>query len=116
VNGTEWLVVTKLDVLDGLEEIPVCVGYEINGKSVDTMPADVRGLDSIKPVYTRHKGWKDSTEGITEFDKLPQPAQDYLRFLERESGARIGMVSTGPDREQTMLLPDFAKALQELEA
>jgi adenylosuccinate synthase len=116
VNGTEWLVVTKLDVLDGLEEIPVCVGYEIDGKAVDTMPADVRGMESIKPVYVKRKGWKDSTEGITEFDKLPQPAQDYLRFLEAESGARIGMVSTGPDREQTMLLPEFAEALGKLEA
>jgi adenylosuccinate synthase len=61
------------------------------------------------------KGWKDSTEGITEFDKLPQEAQEYLRFLEQESGARIGMVSTGPDREQTMLLPGFAKALDEMQ-
>jgi adenylosuccinate synthase len=116
VNGTEWLVVTKMDVLDGLEEIPVCTGYEINGKKVDTMPADIRGLDSIKPVYVKHKGWKDSTEGITEFDKLPKPAQDYLRFLEKESGAKIGMVSTGPDREQTMLLPEFAEALKGMEA
>jgi adenylosuccinate synthase len=80
------------------------------------MPADVRGMESIKPVYVKRKGWKDSTEGITEFDKLPQPAQDYLRFLEAESGARIGMVSTGPDREQTMLLPEFAEALGKLEA
>ena len=79
------------------------------------MPADVRGLESIKPIYTTLPGWKDSTEGITEFDKLPQPAQEYLRFLEQESGARIGMVSTGPDREQTMLLPEFAKALDAME-
>jgi adenylosuccinate synthase len=111
INGTEWLVVTKLDVLDELDEIPVCVGYKINGKPVDTMPADVRGLESIEGVYTKLKGWKQSTEGITEFDKLPKLAQEYLRFQEKESGARIGMVSTGPDREQTMLLPDFAAAL-----
>ena len=116
VNGTEWLVVTKLDVLDGLEEIPVCVGYEIDGKKVDTMPADVRGLESIKPIYIKKAGWKDSTEGITEFGKLPRSAQDYLHFLEQESGAKIGMVSTGPDREQTMSLPEFTAALESMEA
>src|ERR1700761_5130814 len=116
INGTEWLVVTKLDVLDALDEIPVCTGYKIDGKLIDTMPADVRGLESIECVYTKLKGWKESTEGITEFDKLPKIAQDYLRFLEKESGAKIGMVSTGPDRDQTMLLPEFAAALNELHA
>jgi adenylosuccinate synthase len=116
INGTEWLVVTKLDVLDELDEIPVCVGYKINGKLIDTMPADVRGLEAIECVYTRLKGWKQSTEGITEFEKLPKLAQEYLRFQEKESGAKIGMVSTGPDREQTMLLPEFATALDELHA
>jgi adenylosuccinate synthase len=116
VNGAEWLVVTKLDVLDELEEIPVCVGYEIEGRVSDEIPADVQGLEQIKPVYTRLKGWRASTEGITEFDKLPQEAREYLRFQERESGAKIGMVSTGPDRGQTMLLPEFAAALDSIHA
>jgi adenylosuccinate synthase len=116
VNGAEWLVITKLDVLDELEEIPICVGYEIAGKVTDEIPADVHGIEEIKPVYTKMKGWRASTEGITEFDKLPQAAKDYLRFQERESGARIGMVSTGPDREQTMLLPEFAAALDSIHA
>jgi adenylosuccinate synthase len=111
VNGAEWLVVTKLDVLDELAEIPVCIGYEIGGKVTDEIPADVQGLESITPRYTALKGWRQSTEGITEFDKLPQAARDYLRFQERESGARIGMVSTGPDREQIILLPEFDQAL-----
>jgi adenylosuccinate synthase len=62
------------------------------------------------------KGWRSSTEGITEFDKLPPAAREYLRFQERESGAKIGMVSTGPDRNQTMLLPEFAAALQRIRA
>src|SRR5215472_3214212 len=114
VNGAEWLVVTKMDVLDELEEIPVCIGYEINGKVTDEIPADVYGLESIKPKYTKLKGWRSSTEGITEFEKLPTAAREYLRFQERESGAHIGMVSTGPDREQTMILPEFAAALNEL--
>jgi adenylosuccinate synthase len=116
VNGAEWLVVTKMDVLDELEEIPVCVGYQLDGKVSDEIPADVQGLDRVKPVYTTLKGWRASTEGITEFDQLPRPAQDYLRFQERESGAKIGMVSTGPDREQTMVLPEFAAALDEIHA
>jgi len=112
INGTEWLVVTKMDVMDECAEIPVCTGYKINGKVTDVIPADMRGFESIQPIYTTLKGWNTSTEGITEFDKLPQLAQDYLRFVERETGAKIGMVSTGPDRDQTMTLPDFEVALK----
>jgi adenylosuccinate synthase len=116
VNGAEWLVVTKMDVLDQLEEIPICVGYQVDGKVSDEIPADVQGLERVKPVYTKVKGWKASTEGITEFDKLPKAAQEYLRFQERESGAKIAMVSTGPDRDQTMILPEFAEALNQIHA
>ena len=112
INGTQFLVVTKMDVLDESVEIPVCTGYKIDGKLTDTIPADMRGFESIHPVYTKLKGWNSSTEGITEFDKLPKLAQEYLRFLERESGAKIGMVSTGPDRKQTMTLPEFEEALK----
>jgi adenylosuccinate synthase len=111
VNSAEWLVVTKLDVLDEIEEIPVCIGYEIDGKVSDEIPADVRGLEAIKPVYTTLKGWRQSTAGIAEYDKLPQAARDYLAFQERESGAKIGMISTGPDRDHTIVLPEFAAAL-----
>jgi adenylosuccinate synthase len=114
INGTEWLVVTKLDVLDEIAEIPVCTGYRVDGKLVDAIPADVRGLESIKPIYTTLPGWQQSTEGIADFDQLPSAAKDYLRYLERESGARIGMVSTGPDRDQTLFLPDFVRALDQL--
>jgi adenylosuccinate synthase len=116
INGTEWQVVTKLDVLDHLAEIPVCIGYDINGKVTDVVPADVRGLESIKPVYTLLKGWQQPTDGITTFEELPEAAQEYLRFQERESGAKIGMVSTGPDRDQTMVLPEFQAALEQLNA
>jgi adenylosuccinate synthase len=116
VNGAEWMVITKMDVMDQLADIPVCIGYEIDGKVTDEIPADVQGLESIKPRYTKLKGWQESTEGITDFEKLPQAAKEYLRFQERESGARIGMVSTGPDRDQTMVLPEFAEALDSLNA
>jgi adenylosuccinate synthase len=92
--------------------IPVCTGYKVNGKLTDTIPADMRGFEAIHPVYTTLKGWNASTEGITEFDKLPKLAQEYLHFLERESGAKIGMVSTGPERDQTMTLAAFEAALK----
>jgi adenylosuccinate synthase len=114
INGTEWLVVTKLDVLDTFAEIPVCTGYRVNGKDTDAIPADVSGLESVEAVYTSLPGWSESTEGVRSFDDLPRAAQDYLRFLERESGARIGMVSTGPDRDQTIYLPEFEKALKDV--
>jgi adenylosuccinate synthase len=114
VNSTEWLVVTKLDVLDELDEIPICIGYEIDGKISDEIPADVRGLEAIKPRYTTLKGWRQSTEGIAEYDRLPQAARDYLAFQERESGAKIGMISTGPDRDHTIVLPEFAAALERI--
>ncbi len=114
VNGTEWLVVTKLDVLDELAEIPVCTGYKIAGKAIDFVPADVRGLESIQTVYRTFPGWRESTEGVCDFDRLPAAAQNYLRFLESESGAKIGMVSTGPDRDQTLFLPEFSTALEVL--
>ena len=77
------------------------------------MPADVQGLESIVPQYTTLKGWQQSTEGIGSFEELPKAAQEYLRFQERESGAKIGMVSTGPERDQAMLMPEFDAMLAE---
>ena len=111
INSTEWLVVTKMDVMDECPEIPVCVGYKIDGKVTDVIPADVRGFKSIEPVYTTLPGWMASTEGITEYDQLPEKAREYLEFVARESGARIGMISTGPDRVQTMVQPGFYEAI-----
>jgi adenylosuccinate synthase len=107
INGVNWWVVTKLDVLDELDEIPVCVGYKINGKKVDSIPALATGFDQVECVYTKMPGWKKSTVDAAGFDQLPKKAQEYLRFIEGESGAAIGMVSTGPDRDQTMMLPQF---------
>ena len=111
INGTDWLVITKLDVLDDLDWIPVCTAYEMDGKRCESMPADVRGIEAIRPVYTRLRGWETSTEGVRSFEDLPQAAQEYLRFMERESGAKIAIVSTGPDRDQTLELPKFREAM-----
>ncbi len=116
INGTEWLVVTKLDVLDTLQEIPVCTAYKINGKITDTIPADVRGLEAIEPILTTLKGWNRATDNIRTFDELPDAAKKYLKFLEAESGAKIGMISTGPDRDQTISLPEFAATLERMSA
>ncbi len=114
INGISWLVVTKLDVLDELAEIPVCVGYKINGKPTAEIPAHASGYDAIECLYHSMPGWRTSTQGVTELGKLPKPAREYLNFLESESGARVGMVSTGPGREQTILVDDFAVQLNEL--
>jgi adenylosuccinate synthase len=114
INGISWLVVTKLDVLDELAEIPVCVGYKIDGKVTAEIPAHGSGYDAIECVYHNMPGWRTSTQGITHMEKLPQAAREYLGFLESESGARIGMVSTGPGREQTMFVDSFMAELRAL--
>ncbi|HUI84987.1 MAG TPA: adenylosuccinate synthase [Candidatus Binatia bacterium] len=111
VNGTSWLVVTKLDVLDDQPEIPVCVGYEIGGKPAQQVPAQIAGYEKITPVYTRLPGWQTNTFGINRYEQLPEKARRYLEFVERESGASIAIISTGPDREQTIFMPEFARML-----
>jgi adenylosuccinate synthase len=113
INGISWLVVTKLDVLDNLEQIPVCTSYKINGKRSEDIPAGALGYERIEPVYTQIPGWRKNTGKIASFDKLPPKAREYLAFLERESGARIAIVSTGPDRDQTIFLDDFSTELKQ---
>jgi adenylosuccinate synthase len=107
INGTSWLVVTKLDVLDEQAEIPVCVSYKIDGNETQQIPAQISGYEKIEPVYRKLPGWQTSTFGIDSYDKLPENAKRYLEFVEKESGAKVGIVSTGPDREQTMFMPEF---------
>ena len=114
VNGTSWLVITKLDVLDELKEIPVCMGYKINGKANDEIPAEASDWDRIECVYRALPGWNTPTKGITEYGKLPKPAREYLEFIAREAGARIAMVSTGPGREETIFVDEFLAELQSM--
>jgi len=114
INGTSRRVVTKLDVLDEIDEIPVCVGYKVNGKDTDEIPAAASAWDRIECVYKKMPGWRSATQGITEFGKLPKAAREYLAFIEKETGARIGMVSTGPGREETIFIDEFAAELQSL--
>jgi adenylosuccinate synthase len=112
LNGFDTVVLTKLDVLDELPEIPVCVGYKIAGTSTDEMPATVRELGKAEPVYEVLPGWRTSTEGISDWNRLPAAAQRYVAFLEKTAGIEVGCVSTGPERNQTVRRADsrFAAA------
>jgi len=114
INGTGWLVVTKLDVLDDLAKIPVCVGYRIDGKDTHEIPAQASGFDRIEPIYTELPGWQSHTFGIDKYEQLPEKARDYLSFVEKESGAKVGIVSTGPDRKQTLFVDAFRSALDSI--
>lgn len=106
LNGFDSVALTKLDVLDTLGHIKVCVGYEINGKRIDTFPAVSHDLRQIKAVYETLPGWNADTVGTTEFDKLPANAQKYVRFLSDQIGVEIGLISTGPERDQTIILKE----------
>jgi len=112
INGISWLVVTKLDVLDELAEIPICVGYRIDGKKTIEVPAQDSGYQKIECIYQKMPGWRTPTQGITRLEKLPKAAREYLKFVERETAARIGMISTGPGREQTIFLDEFVNKLK----
>jgi adenylosuccinate synthase len=103
VNGFDTLFIMKLDVLDVLDEIPVCVRYRLHGEEVTEMPATYRALEAIEPVYEKLPGWRTSTRGINRFDELPAEARSYLRFLEERTGVEVGGVSTGPERSETII-------------
>jgi adenylosuccinate synthase len=103
LNGFDSIALTKLDVLDALDEIKICVGYEVNGEHIRTFPAVSHDLRMIKPIYETLQGWKSETLGITEFEKLPAKAQEYVRFLSEEIDVEIGLISTGPERDQTII-------------
>ncbi|MFB3775964.1 MAG: adenylosuccinate synthase [Bryobacteraceae bacterium] len=105
LNGFASLAVTKLDVLDQLEEIPVCTAYRLRGQVIEEMPATAEAVKAIEPVYEKRPGWRCPTAGITEYGKLPRKAREYLEFLEQSVGVEIGCISTGPERGQTILRP-----------
>jgi adenylosuccinate synthase len=111
INGISWWVVTKLDVLDHLTEIPVCVGYKIDGKETDEMSPQACDYEKIECVYRKMPGWATPTNKVKTFDELPRAARDYLRFIEKETGARVGLISTGPDRAETILVDEFVRDL-----
>jgi adenylosuccinate synthase len=103
INGFDSLVITKLDVLDELEEIPVCLDYQVDGKSIADMPPSSEDLGKVQPVYECLPGWNSSTFGISQYDQLPVAARDYLDYLEKATGVEVGCISTGPERTQTII-------------
>jgi adenylosuccinate synthase len=103
INGLSGLCITKLDVLDGLETLRICTGYRIDGRVLDVLPYGADQISRCEPIFEDHAGWSESTFGIKSWDQLPANAQRYLRRIEHLVGAKIAMVSTGPDREETIL-------------
>jgi adenylosuccinate synthase len=104
LNGVDGLCITKLDVLDGLGEVKICTGYEVDGKAVDLLPAGASEVERCRPVYESMAGWSDSTAGVNHFSELNPSAQAYLRRIEALTGVPIAMISTGPDRDETILI------------
>ena len=104
INGLTGLCITKLDVLDGLEQLRLCVGYRLEGKELDVLPRGAEAVALCEPIYEDFPGWQDSTVGIQEWDRLPIQAQHFLRRIEAVAGKPIAMVSTGPERDETILV------------
>ncbi len=104
LNGVNGLCITKLDVLDGMDEILLCTSYTRNGESIELIPTGADAVGQCLPVYESMPGWKDSTVGAKSFDALPAPARAYLKRIEALTGVPISMVSTGPDRDETILV------------
>ena len=108
INGFTSVALTKLDVLDTLDEIKVCVGYKLDGKTLESLPAVSQDLRRVEPVYATLPGWKSSTLGTTEMSSLPTEARAYVNFLSEQIGTEIGLISTGPERTQTIIIHDSA--------
>ena len=108
INGFSSVALTKLDVLDALDEIKVCVGYKLDGRELESLPSVSQEMRRIEPVYARLPGWKRSTVGTTEITALPLEARRYVEFLSEQIGVEIGLVSTGPERSQTIVIGDSA--------
>ena len=104
VNGLSGLCITKLDVLDGLEELKLCTGYELDGDIIDILPMGAEEIARCVPIYETMPGWSQSSVGVTQYDKLPTAAQHYLQRIEEITGVPIHMISTSPDRDHTILL------------
>ena len=104
INGISGVCITKLDVLDGLPEIKICVGYGLHGRRIDILPLDADDILACQPIYEKFAGWSEPTVGLTQWDQLPLNARRYLERVQEYMQAPIDMVSTGPDREQTILL------------
>lgn len=108
INGFSSVALTKLDVLDTLDEIKVCTGYKLNGRVCDSLPAVSQDLRRVEPIFATLPGWQSSTLGMTELSSLPTNARRYVDFLSEQIGVQIGLISTGPERTQTIIVHDSA--------
>ena len=104
ISGINGIALTKLDVLDELKEIKMCIGYELRGKKLDYFPAAVEDQLEVKPIYRSFKGWNTSTQGIKKFDDLPKNAKDYIKALEKFIETKVASISTSPERKDTILI------------
>jgi len=104
INGIERVAITKLDVLSNMDEIKVCVGYEIDGKRLKSFPTSIKQLEKVTPIYETLKGWKSDITEIKNYDDLPLETKNYLSFISEHSGFEIGIISVGPKRSQTIEL------------
>ncbi|MBP9743638.1 MAG: adenylosuccinate synthetase, partial [Burkholderiales bacterium] len=104
INGIDGLCLTKLDVMDGIEEIKICIGYMRNNKEYDILPFGSDLVVECEPIYEIMPGWHETTAGITDYDLLPLNAKNYLRRIEEIIETKIDIISTGPDRCETILI------------
>lgn len=102
INGVDSVAITKLDVLDGMDEIKVCVGYELDGKTLQEVPLDLAELKYVKPIYRTFPGWSDATTGKVKFEELPENAQKYLNYIVADLDVKICIISTGAKRKETI--------------
>ena len=107
INDFTSIIINKLDMLDGLDSIKICIGYDIDGEITDLFPANSQQLKKCKPVYEELPGWDKSTASTTSPDQLPETAMRYVKRIEELIGCQVNMVSTGPKREESILLKDF---------
>ncbi|MGI6092063.1 MAG: adenylosuccinate synthase [Veillonellaceae bacterium] len=107
VSGIDYMAITRLDILDKLKTLKICVGYKYNGQLLDEFPASLKVLDKVEPVYEEMPGWETDITGVRKYDDLPVNARKYLERLSEVAGIKIGIVSVGPGREQTMILHEM---------
>ena len=103
ICGIDKIAITKLDVLDGLKKVKICVGYDYNGETIENFPSDIRALENIKPIYEEFDGW-ESTKNAKSFEELPKSAKDYIRFIEDFLDVPVEIISVGAEREKTIFV------------
>ena len=109
INGFTGMVLTRLDILDGFESVKICTGYRVGGREVSRFPSDTRVLEQCEPVYEELAGWSEPTASVRELADLPATARAYVRRIEELVGCRAQLISTGPRREETILVEPVIK-------